>query len=130
VKTASLSLPGHHELLNWAEKRVKAQLPKSVHLKACALNGLNTKDKGMLLYDFEATLVAALRPKEGITAPDMIDLAQALDYFGGAENKRKDTVVIEGMRFLIGDGDDSSAVRFKNGKVFIWLRHFGEGTRY
>jgi hypothetical protein len=60
------------------------------------------------------------------TARDVIELAEALDYFGGAED-RKDRITIAGAKWNIGDGDDSGAVwQTGENRYAIWLRWFGE----
>lgn len=60
------------------------------------------------------------------TARDVIALAEAVDYFGGAEDK-KDRITIDGSKWHIGDGDDSGAVwQTGENRYAIWLRWFGE----
>jgi hypothetical protein len=59
-------------------------------------------------------------------AREVIRFLEALDYFGGAED-RKDYITIDGNKWLLGDGDDSGAVwQTGENRYAIWLRWFGE----
>lgn len=55
-----------------------------------------------------------------IMSCDLVIFAKALDMFCTYETMHE----VEGKEFLIGDGDDSSAVVFKDGAFHIWVRHW------
>jgi len=55
---------------------------------------------------------------EPLTAGEVAAVATALQFFWSNEHYR----MFRGAQFLLGDGDDSGAVQFEDGRFHIWLR--------
>ena len=50
-------------------------------------------------------------------------MVDALQFFSGCEGDEV-TRTIDGKEYVIGDGDDWSAIQIDNGEITIWVRHF------
>lgn len=58
-----------------------------------------------------------------VTMQDMEKVASALDRFSvWQESRRYEAKALPGWRFMLGDGDDSGAAFYKDGKLCVWLR--------
>jgi hypothetical protein len=60
-------------------------------------------------------------PEPELSMDELDTLADAFLTFCTFNHKGID---IDGLRWNLGDGDDSGAVRFRKGAFCIWLRHF------
>lgn len=56
-----------------------------------------------------------------LTFDQLTPVIHALDYFC-VTDEYENGLVLDGYRFLLGDGDDTQAVRLEDGKFKIWLR--------
>lgn len=115
-------------LLKFILDRVDEKLPKSWRVAEVDLGKPEITPGVCVRFDveFQFEFTRPLRPNDPPTARDVIELAEALDYFGGAED-RKDRITIDGEKWHIGDGDDSGAVwQTGENRYAIWLRWFGE----
>lgn len=66
------------------------------------------------------------KPKPSLSFADVRGIMEALEEFCTYEGKRA-RALIDGVPWFIGDGDDSTAVGFRNGRFTIWVRQFKAG---
>lgn len=69
------------------------------------------------------------QPKPSLSTQELKDFMFALDHYCGYEPVEGDEIEVGGKIWCLGDGDDGGAIGFRDGKFWIWLRHFkGEGS--
>lgn len=81
------------------------------------MHGSDSNRNGMFMAEISTPL-----PTNVKDVRELIKYLQNLDKFTHGDY----SVVVDGRTWIIGDGDDSFAVKIFNGNVRIWLRHFEE----
>ena len=101
------------------------------------IDGLGRRDRAKFVRDVNVQFVQALEATNGlmfelcislkpIYSIDLQPLVNYLDQYCTTDEEAGGQVVLDGYKFLLGDGDDSQAVRLEDGTFKIWLRGWRE----